>query len=46
MSISIIETNNNFNENLNIQLNKSRNQIEYKYNDFCNFSYEQAHYVI
>jgi hypothetical protein len=42
MSTSIIETNSNFNEDLNIQLNKSINQIEGKNNDFFNISDEQA----
>jgi hypothetical protein len=34
MCTSIIETNNNFNECFNIQLNKRCNQIEGKYDDF------------
>jgi hypothetical protein len=42
MSTSIKEINNNFNEDLNIQLNKSSNQIEGKDDYFCNFSDEQA----
>ena len=38
----IIMFNNNFNEDLDKQLNKNSNQIEEKENDFCNFSDEQA----
>jgi hypothetical protein len=37
MSISLI-----FNENFNIQLKKSSNQIEGKYNDFFNFRNKKA----
>ena len=38
----IIMFNNNFNEDLDKQLNKNSNQIEEKSNDFWNFSDEQA----
>ena len=38
----IIEANNNFNEDFNIQLNKRINQIEVNHNHFCNLSNEQA----
>ena len=38
MDTSIIETNDNCNEDFNIQINKISNQKESKDNDFCNFS--------
>ncbi len=38
MNTSLIETNNNFNEDFNLQLNKKSNLIEGdKDDDFCNY---------